>query len=122
MLLLAVLAGLALVLAAVGLYGVLAYFVGERTREIGVRRALGAPRGSVVKLVLGQGARLVGIGLVIGGVSAIWGTRFLRGLLYEIGTGDPGAIAGAVSSWAGRPGRRPPRPRGGWIRRSLRGA
>jgi putative ABC transport system permease protein len=96
MMLLAVLAGLALVLAAVGLYGVLAYFVGERTREIGVRRALGAPRGSVVKLVLGQGARLVGIGLVIGGVSAIWGTRFLRGLLYEIGTGDPGAIAGAV--------------------------
>ena len=96
MLLLAVLAGLALVLAAVGLYGVLAYFVGERTREIGVRRALGAPKGSVVKLVLGQGARLVGIGLVIGGLSAIWGTRFLRGLLYEIGTGDPGAIAGAV--------------------------
>jgi putative ABC transport system permease protein len=80
----------------VGLYGVLAYFVGERTREIGVRRALGAPKGSVVKLVLGQGARLVGIGLVIGGLSAIWGTRFLRGLLYEIGTGDPGAIAGAV--------------------------
>jgi predicted permease len=96
MLLLAILAGLALVLAAVGLYGVLAYFVGERTREIGVRRALGAPQGSVVKLVLGQGARLVGIGLALGGIAAIWGTRFLRGLLFEIGTGDPGAIAGAV--------------------------
>ena len=96
MILLALLAGLALVLAAVGLYGVLAYFVGERTREIGVRRALGAPQGSVVGLVLGQGARLVGFGLLIGGISAIWGTRFLRGLLYEIGTGDPAAIAGAV--------------------------
>jgi putative ABC transport system permease protein len=96
MILLALLAGLALVLAAVGLYGVLAYFVGERTREIGVRRALGAPKGTVVGLVLGQGARLVGAGLVIGGIAAIWGTRFLRGLLYEIGTGDPGAIAGAV--------------------------
>ena len=97
MILLALLAGLALVLAAVGLYGVLAYFVGERTREIGVRRALGAPQASVVRLVLGQGARLVGFGLLIGGISAIWGTRFLRGLLYEIGTGDPGAIAGAVA-------------------------
>lgn len=97
MLLLALLAGLALVLAAVGLYGVLAYFVGERTREIGVRRALGAPSGSVVSLVLGQGARLIGLGLVIGGLGAIWGTRFLRGLLYEIGTGDPAAIAGAVA-------------------------
>jgi predicted permease len=96
MLLLALLAGLALVLAAVGLYGVLAYFVGERTREIGVRRALGAPSGSVVRLVLGQGARLIGMGLVIGGLGALWGTRFLRGLLYQIGTGDPGAIAGAV--------------------------
>jgi len=96
MILLALLAGLALVLAAVGLYGVLAYFVGERTREIGVRRALGAPKGSVIKLVLGQGARLVGIGLAVGGLAAIWGMRFLRGMLYEIGTGDPGAIAGAV--------------------------
>jgi len=96
MLLLAILAGLALVLAAVGLYGVLAYFVGERTREIGVRRALGASKGSVVQMVMTHGARLVGIGLLIGGISAIWGTRFLRGLLYEIGTGDPGAIVGAV--------------------------
>lgn len=96
MLLLAILAGLALVLAAVGLYGVLAYFVGERTREIGVRRALGASKGSVVQMVMSHGARLVGIGLLIGGISAVWGTRFLRGLLYEIGTGDPGAIVGAV--------------------------
>lgn len=96
MLLLALLAAVALVLAAVGLYGVLAYFVGERTREIGVRRALGAPKASVVGLVMGQGARLIGVGLVLGGIGAVWGTRFLRGLLYEIGTGDPGAIAGAV--------------------------
>ncbi|HKP30208.1 MAG TPA: ABC transporter permease, partial [Gemmatimonadales bacterium] len=70
MLLLAILAGLALVLAAVGLYGVLAYFVGERTREIGVRRALGASKGSVVQMVMSHGARLVGIGLLIGGISA----------------------------------------------------
>ena len=96
MLLLAILAGLGLVLSAVGLYGVLAYFVGERTREIGVRRALGATNVSIVRLVVGRGGRLIGIGLVIGGLAALGTTRFLRGLLYEISTGDPLALTGSI--------------------------
>src|SRR4029453_9695263 len=96
MLLLALLAGLALLLSAVGLYGVLAYFVGERTREIGVRRALGATNGSLIRLVLGRGVRLVGVGLLLGGIGAIWATRLLRNLLYQIGAGDPVAIGSAV--------------------------
>jgi ABC-type antimicrobial peptide transport system permease subunit len=96
MLLLAILAGLALTLASVGLYGVLSYFVGERTREIGVRRALGASHGSVVSLVLGRGARLVVLGIVLGGVGVMGAMRLMEGLLYEVGTTDPLAIGGAV--------------------------
>ncbi|HEX9893345.1 MAG TPA: ABC transporter permease [Gemmatimonadales bacterium] len=96
MLLLAILAGLALALSAVGLYGVLAYFVGERTREIGVRRALGATDASVIGLVLGKGGRLVVLGLVLGGLAVLGTTRFLQGLLYEVGTGDPIALGGAI--------------------------
>jgi predicted permease len=96
MLLLGILAGLALTLASVGLYGVLSYFVGERTREIGVRRALGASHGSVVSLVLGRGARLVGLGIVLGGLGIAGGMRLMKGLLYEVGTSDPLAIGGSV--------------------------
>ena len=96
MLLLAVLAGLGLVLSAVGLYGVLAYFVGERTREIGVRRALGATNVSIVRLVVGRGGQLIFLGLVIGGLAALGTTRFLQGLLYQISTGDPLALAGSI--------------------------
>ena len=94
--LLAILAGLALTLASVGLYGVLSYFVGERTREIGVRRALGASNGSVVSLVLGRGARLVAFGLVLGGLGVLGAMRLMEGLLYEVGTTDPLALGGAV--------------------------
>jgi putative ABC transport system permease protein len=96
MLLLAILAGLGLVLSAVGLYGVLAYFVGERTREIGVRRALGATNGSIVRLVVERGGRLIGLGLLLGGLAAFATTRFLEGLLYQISTGDPIALAGSI--------------------------
>ena len=96
MLLLGILAGLALTLASVGLYGVLSYFVGERTREIGVRRALGASHGSVVSLVLSRGARLVGLGIALGGIGVVGGMRLMQGLLYEVGTSDPLAIGGAV--------------------------
>ncbi|HET9512885.1 MAG TPA: ABC transporter permease [Gemmatimonadales bacterium] len=96
MLLLAILAGLALSLASVGLYGVLSYFVGERTREIGVRRALGASNGSVVTLVLSRGVRLVGLGILLGGIGVIGAMRLLEGLLYEVGTTAPLAIGGAV--------------------------
>ena len=89
MMLLALLAGLALVLSAIGLYGVLAYLVGQRAREIGVRRALGATTGSIARLVLGEGARFVGTGIVVGLAAALATTRFLGGLLYGLSPNDP---------------------------------
>lgn len=80
---------LALVLAAVGLYGVLAYSVAQRTREMGVRMALGAPRGDVVRLVMGEGIRVVAAGLVLGGGVALAAGRFVASLLFETSTLDP---------------------------------
>jgi putative ABC transport system permease protein len=87
--LVALFAGIALVLAAVGLYGVLAYLVAERTREIGVRMALGAQQRDVISLVIGQGMKLALAGVLIGVVSAIAMTRVLRSLLYEVTPTDP---------------------------------
>lgn len=79
----------ALLLAAFGLYGVLAFAVSQRRREIGVRLALGAPRRDVLRLVVGERMTLVAIGLVLGaGVSAL-ATRALRSLLFETGVYDP---------------------------------
>jgi ABC-type antimicrobial peptide transport system permease subunit len=72
----------ALVLACVGLCGVLGYFVTERTPEIGIRRSLGAPMGSVVLLVVRQGIVPVGIGVALGCLTAIAGTRYIQSLLY----------------------------------------
>jgi predicted permease len=80
---------LALVLAAVGIHGVLSYAVAERSREIGIRRALGAQDGQVVRMVVGEGMRLTGIGLVVGVVTAFAATRAMRGLLYGVGASDP---------------------------------
>lgn len=95
--LLAAFAGLALVLAAVGLYGVMAYAVGRRTREIGVRTALGARRGDVLALVLRQGAGLIVLGLALGALLA-WGlARALAGLLYGVAPGDPVTFAGMAA-------------------------
>jgi predicted permease len=82
-------ATLALVLAAIGIYGVLAFSVSWRTHEIGVRIALGARPGDVVRLVLGQGLRVTGIGMVLGVVGALGLTRFLHSLLYEVRPTDP---------------------------------
>ena len=84
MLTLGVAATLALILGAVGLFGVLSYIVAERTREIGVRMALGAEAGRVRRMVVVQGARVVGIGAVIGLVVALASTRVLSGLLYGV--------------------------------------
>jgi predicted lysophospholipase L1 biosynthesis ABC-type transport system permease subunit len=89
MLTLGVVSGLALILGAVGLYGVLAYIVAERTREIGVRMALGATAGEVRRMVVVQGARVVLIGAAIGIVTALLSTRTLGTLLYGVKALDP---------------------------------
>ena len=88
-LLLGMFAGVAFVLSAVGIYGVMAYAVTQRTREIGIRMAIGAQPLGILRLVVGRGMVLAGIGLTAGLVGAWWITRLLAGLLYGIGTRDP---------------------------------
>jgi putative ABC transport system permease protein len=82
-------AGLALALAAVGIYGVMAFLVGQRTREIGIRIALGARPGSVVRMVLGQALALTAAGLAAGLVAAAVLSRLVAGLLFEVRPTDP---------------------------------
>lgn len=89
MILLGVFAGLALVFACVGIYGVISYLVGQRTREIGVRIALGAQRGDVLRLVLGQGARMALLGVAIGIAAALVLTRLMSRLLFGVSPTDP---------------------------------
>jgi len=84
----------ALLLAAIGLYGVMSYLVSLRTHEIGVRMALGAGRKTVLGLVVGRGVLLAGVGLVIGVAGAFGMTRVLRDLLFGVGTLDPLSFAG----------------------------
>jgi len=92
-LLLGCFAGIALLLTMVGLYGVMAYSVARRTREIGVRIALGASRRSVLSMVLKQALLLVAAGLVIGFAGALAGDRLLSGMLYGVSALDPGVLA-----------------------------
>jgi putative ABC transport system permease protein len=96
MTLLGVFAGLALILASIGLYGVMALIVTQRTRELGIRFALGASRGDVLRLVLGQGAVLVGIGLAAGLLGAFLASRALRSVLYDVAPLDPAALISAL--------------------------
>jgi putative ABC transport system permease protein len=89
MLLFAVFSAAALLLAALGVYGVMAYAVAQRTGEFGIRRALGAQTSDVLRLALGQAARLVILGLALGLVGALWITRFLEEILFGVRTDDP---------------------------------
>jgi putative ABC transport system permease protein len=89
MALLGTFAGIALLLAGVGIYGVISYLVVQRTHEIGVRMALGAQRSDVLQLVVGHALKLVGIGTVIGLMLALLSTRTLSALLYNVGAFDP---------------------------------
>ena len=98
MVLLAAFAVLALVLASVGLYGVMALTVTQRTRELGIRMALGAARTNIFRLVLGHGISLVGIGVVVGLLGAIAVGRALMSLLYNVGALDTGAVITAIVS------------------------
>jgi putative ABC transport system permease protein len=96
MTLLSVFAGLALCLASVGLYGVMGLAVTQRTRELGIRLALGASRGDVLRLILGQGAVLVGIGLAAGLFGAFVASRALASILYNVTPLDPAALVSAL--------------------------
>jgi len=89
-------AALALLLAAVGLYGVVAYSVRQRTREIGVRMAVGADPGRIARLVAGESARMLAIGLGAGLVGSLGAARLLSGFLYGVGPADPLAVVAAA--------------------------
>jgi putative ABC transport system permease protein len=91
--LLVVFAALAALLAAVGIYGVMAYSVSERTHEIGLRMALGASSGDVLRLVMGNGARLVAAGLAVGLGAAVALTRVMASLLFQVSATDPATYA-----------------------------
>jgi putative ABC transport system permease protein len=91
-----VFAAIAVVLAAIGVYGVISYAVSQRTQEIGVRVALGAQRGDVLRLIVGHGALLGGLGVLIGLAGGLGVTRFLRTLLYGVSPFDPVSFVGVA--------------------------
>ena len=91
---------LAVVMTAIGLFGVIAYTVSQRTHEIGVRMALGARRSDVMRMVMGQGLRLTAIGLAIGLAAAFGASRLLSPLLYGIGANDPATMTAVAMGLA----------------------
>jgi putative ABC transport system permease protein len=114
--------GLALGLAVVGLYGVKAYSVARRTREIGIRMALGAQPGMVLRMIMREGSIMLLSGIVIGLLLAAGTGKILSGLLYEVGALDPVAftfaplilaVAALFATWLPRRPRHPHQPDGG---------
>jgi predicted permease len=95
-LLLSIFAATALLLTAIGIYGVLAYSVAQRTSEIGIRIALGAGKSSIFRLIVGQAMTLVGISLAVGVAGAFAATRLLNSMLFGVGASDPGTFLGIV--------------------------
>jgi putative ABC transport system permease protein len=96
MALLGVFAGVAVILAAVGIYGVIAYSVSQRTREIGIRMALGAQRTDMLQMILRQSFWMVAIGILVGLVGAVAATRLMAALLFEVGASDISTYASVV--------------------------
>src|SRR5437870_12438376 len=96
MLFLVVFAAVGLLLAALGIYGVLAYSVARRTREIGIRMAVGAERRHVLTMVMAEGVRLVAIGIVLGLIAAFWLTRLVRHQLFQVSPTEPRVFIAVV--------------------------
>ena len=87
---------LAMLLAAIGLYGIIAFSVGQRTREFGIRMSLGAQRRDVLTLVVGQGAAMTAAGLAVGLICSLLVTRVMGSLLYGVGATDPATFGLAL--------------------------
>jgi len=97
MILFSVFAGLALLLSSIGIYGVICYLVGQRTREIGIRVALGARRADVLRLVLGHGVRMAVVGVTIGVAASLGFTQLMAGMLYGVSPADPITFIGVAA-------------------------
>jgi predicted permease len=96
LILLSVFAGIALFLAMVGIYGALAYSIAQRTREFGIRLAMGSGPTAIFGLVLRQGARVVGLGLLLGALGAFFSVRLMQSLLFEVESTDPTVMGGVA--------------------------
>jgi ABC-type antimicrobial peptide transport system permease subunit len=98
--LLGIFASVAGVLAAIGIYGVLAYSVVQRTQEIGIRMALGAERGQVMALVMRRGVALAAIGITVGLIGAFAGARYLQSMLFGVEPRDPATFIAVAATFA----------------------
>ena len=116
MMLVLLFAAAALALAAFGTYGVVSYAVTRRRAEMGIRMALGAGRGSVLRLVLRQGMMPVFAGLAAGAIAALWIGQYVSSLLFQVSPRDPWHFRSAAGCWSSSP-----RPRVGYRRGGLRG-